>query len=111
MKDYYNLFVELSLQQCTKNDYANKQKVKKHNEASKFLKKLQDEMNKNVDNDVLYSLLKHEDDRVKINAASFCLHCGILIDHAVLTLRKIIDTSDDSTIRFSAEILLQNIVD
>ena len=27
MKNYYNLFVELSLQQCTKNDYANKQKV------------------------------------------------------------------------------------
>ena len=29
MKDYYNLFVELSLQQCTKNDYGNKLKVKK----------------------------------------------------------------------------------
>ena len=46
MKDYYNLFVELSLQQCTKNDYVNKLKVKKHNAASKKLNKLQDEMMK-----------------------------------------------------------------
>lgn len=27
MKDYYDLFVELSLQQCTKSDYANKLKA------------------------------------------------------------------------------------
>ena len=107
MKDYYNLFVELSLQQCTKNDYANKLKVKKHNEASKKLKKLQDEMKQNISEDVLYVLLNHEDDRVKVNAASFCLQSEILIDQAVLTLKKIIDVSDDSTICFSAKMLLQ----
>ena len=48
MKDYYNLFVELSLQQCAQSDYANKPKVKKHNVASKKLKKLQDEMKQNA---------------------------------------------------------------
>ena len=29
MKDYYNTFVDLSLQGCKKDDYADKQKVKK----------------------------------------------------------------------------------
>ena len=107
MKDYYKLFVELSLQQCTKNDYANKQKVKKHNVASKKLNELQNEMKQNVSEDILYVLLNHEDDRVKVNAASFCLQSEILIEKAVLTLKKIIDVSDDSTICFSAKMLLQ----
>ena len=78
MKDYYNLFVELSLQQCTKNDYENKLKVKKHNAAYKKLNKLQDEMMKNIGDDALHALLNHEDDRVKVNAASFCLNSEVL---------------------------------
>lgn len=108
MKDFINSFVELSLQQCTKNDYADKLKVKKHNTASKKLKKLQDEMKQSVSEDILHVLLNHEDDRVKVNAASFCLQSEILIDQAVFTLKRIIDVSDDSTICFSAKMLLQN---
>ena len=107
MKDYYNLFVELSLQQCAKNDYANKLKVKKHNAASKKLNKLQDEMKQNVSEDILNMLLNHEDDRVKVNAASFCLQTSNLVEPSVLTLKKIINDSDDSTICFSAKMLLQ----
>ena len=107
MKAYYNLFVQLSLQQCTKNDYANKQKVKKHNEAAKKLNKLQDEMKQNIREETLCMLLNHEDDRVKINAASFCLHSKVLVEQSVLTLKKIIADSDDSTICFSAKMLLQ----
>lgn len=107
MKDYYKLFVELSLQQCTKNDYANKLKVKTHNTAYKKLRLLQDEM-KQIDNEeMLHLLLNHEDDRVKINAASFCLQISVLVEKAVLTLERIIDVSDDSTICFSAKLLLQ----
>lgn len=34
MKDYYDLFVKLSLQQCTENDYADKAKVRRRNAAS-----------------------------------------------------------------------------
>lgn len=107
MKDYYDLFVELSLQQCTENDYADKLKVKKHNEASKKLENLKDEMKHKAGEDVLRLLLNHEDDRVKVNAASFCLQSEVLIEQAVFTLEKIIDTSNDSTICFSAKMLLQ----
>ena len=107
MKDYYNLFVELSLQQCTKNDYANKLKVKKHNVATKNLNKLQDEMMQNMTEDTVCALLNHEDDRVRVNAAFFCFHSGILAEQSVFTLKKVIDDSDDSTICFSAKMLLQ----
>ena len=107
MKEYYNLFVELSLQQCTKNDYGNKLKVKKHNAAYKKLNKLQDEMMKNIGDDALHALLNHEDDRVKVNAASFCLNSEVLVEQSIHTLEKIIAGSDDPTICFSAKMLLQ----
>lgn len=107
MKDYYNLFVELSLQQCTKNDYANKLKVKKHNAVAKKLNKMQDEMMQNISDDMLCMLLNHKDDRVKVNAASFCLHSKVLVEQSILTLKKIIADSDDSTICFSAKMLLE----
>ena len=107
MKDIYKLFVELSLQQCTQNDYTNKQKVKKHNAVLKKINKLQNEMKQDISEDMLQVLLNHEDDRVKVNVASFCLQSAILIDQSIHTLKKIIDTSDDSTISFSAKMLLQ----
>ena len=107
MKDYYNLFVKLSLQHCNKNDYVNKPKLKEHNAASKKLNKLQDEMMQNISNDTLCALLNHEDDRVKVNAASFCLKSEVLVEQSILTLEKIISDSNDSTICFSAKMLLQ----
>lgn len=109
MKDYYSLFVKLSLQQCVENDYANKSKVKKHNEAARKIQKLQNEMKQNASEETWYMLLNHEDDRVKVNAASFCLQSGILVEQAVLTLKEIVEISKDSTIRFSAQMLLQEL--
>ena len=106
-KDYYDLFVKLSLQQCTENDYADKAKVRRHNAAFKKLYKLQDETKRNMSEEALLILLNHEDDRVKVNAASFCLQWGILVGQSVQTLKKAADTSGDRTIRLSAETLLQ----
>ena len=107
MKDYYSLFVELSLQTCTKNDYADKQKVKKNNTAFKKLNKLQDEMKQNVNEEIWCALLDHEDDRVKVNAAAFCLQSKILVEQATFALEKVIDVSDDWSICLSAEMLLK----
>lgn len=109
MKDLYSSFVELSLQQCAKSDYSNKQKVKAHNTASKKLKLLQTEMEKNDSKELLCMLLSHEDDRVKINAASMCLQMNIIVDKAVYTLEKIVVFSDDSTMSFAAKMILQSI--
>ena len=107
MKDYYDLFVKLSLPQCTENDYADKAKVRRHNAAFKKLYKLQDETKRNMSEEALLILLNHEDDRVKVNAASFCLQWGILVGQSVQTLKKAADTSGDRTIRLSAEMLPQ----
>lgn len=107
MCEHYNSFVELSLQQCLKNDYADSEKIRRHNAASKKLLALQEEMKKNADEKVLYALLTHEDNRVKINAASFCLQLGLLTEPSVLALKKVADDSGDSVIRFSAKMLLQ----
>lgn len=107
MDDYYSEFVELSLQQCTKNSYIEKEKVKKHNIATKKLHQLQMEMRQNVSEDTLLELLHHKDDRVKINATNFCLQSKILIEQSILTLEKIIAVSNDSTICFSAKMLLE----
>ena len=109
MKDYYNLFIKLSLQQCIKNNYSNILEVKKHNAASKKLDKLKNEMKQNVSEDILYMLLNYEDDRVKVNAASLCLQMNVLVDQAVLTLKNIIDFSDNTTICFSAKMLLKSV--
>lgn len=109
MKDYYSCFVELSLRQCTKNDYADKKKVRVHNEMSKKLLELQTEMSRSDCTEVLHKLLSHEDDRVRCNAASMCLQIGVLPEKAVLVLKKIADSSTDPTVQFSAKMLLQNI--
>ena len=108
LKDYYSLFVELSLKQCTINDYANKSKVKEHNKASKKLKLLQLEMAQNCSKEILHMLLSHDDDRVKINAATLCLQMDALPEQSMLVLKNIIDFSPDSTMRFAAKMLSQN---
>ena len=109
MKDYYNEFIKLSLQQCTKNDYTNKAKVKAHNVASKKLQQLQNEMKKIDCAGTLNMLLFHEDERVKVNAVSLCLQLGINTEKAVHVLENIIATSDDATICFSSKMILKSI--
>lgn len=108
MKDYYNSFVNLSLQQGSKNDYSDKAKLKMHNAASKQLQQLQNIMKESDCTEVLCKLLSHEDERVRINAASLCLQMGVLIEKTNCVLRNIMDSSDDATMRFSAKIILQN---
>ncbi len=106
MKDHYELFIQLSMQQCAKDDYANKQKVEEHNLASKK-RQLQDEM-KNIGRvEILENLLCHEDDRVKINAAALCLEMRVFIEKASLVLKNIMESSSDTTLCFSARMILQ----
>ena len=71
--EYYELFVDYSMQQCLKNDYADKSKVKKHNYALAQLQKLKKTMCQNESLDIIELLLLHEDDRVRLNAAKFAL--------------------------------------
>lgn len=107
MKDYYSLFVELSLQQCAKNDYKDKSKVNAHNIAFTKLERLKRKIREGQNEDILLKLLSHEDNRVKINAASLCLQMNVFLEQSVTVLKKIITDSDDSTICFAAKMILK----
>ena len=109
MKDYFNLFIQLSKQQCLKNDYIDKQKLKKHNFASRKLKEIREEMKKSDCSAVLENLLRYDDERVKLNAATACIEMGVFIDDATNVLLEIIEKSDDSTLSFSAKMILKNL--
>lgn len=109
MKDYYSLFVKLSLQQCRKEDYVDKRKVRQHNAAVEKLISLEKEM-KNIDcTAVLKELLQHDDERVKINAATFCIQIGVLLDEAKKILIEVSSSSLDSTMQFCADMILQQL--
>ena len=110
MKDYYNLFVKLSLQQCEKDDYKSKLKVKEHNAAAKKLNRLCSEI-REIDssecNRILYCLLLYDDNRVKLNAATLCLQMNVNVSEAVEALNNVIKESDDAALCFSAKMVLQ----
>lgn len=108
MNDTYPLFVEYSLQQCAKEDYADPDKVKAHNAASKKLRRLLDTMRRQDSEEVLCRLLDHDEERVRVNAASACLQLGVAEARAVSVLRKLAAASDDPTIGLAAQMLLQH---
>ena len=106
MNDYC-LFVELALQQCTKNDYADKEKREKHNVAAKKLEQLKAKMRTYDCEDILGKLLAHEDDRVKINAASMCMQMNVRSAEATHALQSIVAASEDAAMCFAAQMLLR----
>lgn len=110
MQNYYDRFVQLSLQLCLKEDYADKQKLKAHDKAMTQLDKLQREMAKTDCSRVILALLEHPEERVRMGAAAFCIKIRIYIEKATAVLDNIIDTSNDSTIIFSAEMILKHML-
>lgn len=107
--EYYDLFIKLSLQLCTKEDYIDKRKVKQHNVAMKKLEHLRKEIKQQNNYEALNSLLKHKDERVRLNAASWCVKEGVFVDQAVSVLELIMNDCTDETFSFTAEILLKNL--
>ena len=88
MKNYYDLFVALSQMQCLKDDYDNKRRVFKNNAAHRKMAALQKEMRKQNQKETALSLLRHPDERVKLNV-----------------LREIQEHSADPTLRMTAKML------
>ena len=113
MEKYYNLLVQLSLQQCTVEDYKDKEKVLAHNVATKKIIKLCSEIKNQpqyVIEKTLKLLLEHEDDRVKINASNLCFQINVFVEQAKLLLKEIVCRSEDCTLRFSAKMILESVL-
>ena len=107
MKDYYNLFVELTKQLCRKEDYADRRNIKRHNAATDKLFKLRDEMKRANQLDLLLELMTHDYDRTRTYAATFCLHLDFHTQEAIAVLEEASHTASDSTVRFSAKMVLR----
>ena len=106
MQDYYKLFVQLSLQQCWKEDYDNNRKVSLHNKAMARLQQLSEELAETDCTELMTKLLIHEDDRVKINAANCCLKMNLLVEEAKATLENVMNNCEDPVWCFSAKMIL-----
>lgn len=109
MKSDYDLFVDLCKRQNLKDDYANSFKGISHNLAMKKLKSLQKKIEKNKDFILLENLMHHDDDRVRLNAASFALELGVNLKLSRFILEDIKKNSKDVTVSFSAEQLIKNV--
>ena len=108
MKDYYNLIVELSVQQCfLKEDYADKKKLRQHDKAVIKIIKLRNEMKQCDCDEILRKLLSHEDDRVRYSAGGICLYNDVLINEAEAVLKKLMESSSYPLLRFHAELSLK----
>ncbi len=105
MDDSYDIFIQLCLQQCKKEDYRDKAKVKAHNASFQALRQMETELAKTDRAPMLEKLLLHEDDRVKLNAAAMCLRQKILTEKALAILSDLAKESEDETLRLSAKMV------
>ena len=79
-----------------------------HNKAVEKLSKLKDEITVIESEEILKILLLYNDSRVKINAAQFCFEKQVLIEDAINSLNEVVKTEKDTTLNFSAKMLLKN---
>jgi len=109
MKDYYNLIVDLSMQQLLVDDYADKIKIRKHDRAMNKILKLQEEMMDIECDDVILKLLEHSEERVKLEGVVCCKRKRIYLDKAKEVLEDVINNPKDPTMQYAAEKLFEQI--
>ena len=100
--DNYNKIVELCKNLHTGDKKA---QINLHNNSMKQLAKLynQFEKDRKYAEGLYVSLMHHEDDRVRLNAAARCLALNVNIADAKKTLKQISKTNLDPSIRIEAE--------
>lgn len=103
--DYEAAFISLCLSMCVAEEYNDREKLKIHNSSMKKLRRLQDEIVESGETEILKKLLFHEDERVRLNAASACL--GLFPREAEKVLKELVDRASDPSIAFSARMLLK----
>ncbi|MBQ3505024.1 MAG: DUF2019 domain-containing protein [Oscillospiraceae bacterium] len=105
MKELYSLIIKYCISRCyTYDDLVDKKKLRLHNKAMSQLQKIQKEMYSEHDHctNIVLELLKHTDERVRMFAATYCLHANILVETGMQVLIQIRDYSESSYMRVSA---------
>lgn len=96
-------FAALCLQTMKKEDYGDRRKRRLHYAAMEQLRELARQGTASQ----LESLLDHRDSRVRIQACAACREQGFLMERSVETLRDVIVHEPDTTLKFSASMLLK----
>jgi hypothetical protein len=112
MKDYIKLYIQLcGLISDNTADYGDKRKVKIHNSAMKKLNAICDELRANIPyaTELLSTLLKNENEQVKLISASHCLKLGICSATAKNVLIDIQRNSNNKVRAFDAEMILKSL--
>ena len=106
---YYEAYVELIGQLCSREDYADKQKVRRHNAAMKKLQALQMKMCEDLGHasDAIEQLLESDRERVRVYIAYFCVEENLYVGTAADVLRDILKYSDDKMHRYYAHMALK----
>lgn len=106
----FEYFIELCSYLCRKEDYKDKKKIKRHNEAIQKLNKLKTTMLSTSDKskEVWKRLLCYNDDMVRLLSASICLDESLYNDEAKNVLLELAMSANDETIKFSAKMKLPN---
>jgi len=106
---YYEAYVELVSQLCGREDYGDKQKVRRHNAAMKKLQALQMKMCEDLGHasDAIEQLLESDYERVRVYIAYFCVEQNLYAEKAANVLRGIVKHSDDKMHRYYAHMALK----
>ena len=106
MKDHYTAFVQYSKKFVrTFEELQDKRLRQIHNRAMTGLHKLKCEMFVESDkcSDLILSLLKHEDENVRISAGAYCIQAETHTEEGRTELQTISENGSTRYIRFSAE--------
>lgn len=107
MKDYFKLYIEYCNKLCFENDYNDKKKLKAHNASMEKLEILHREMLRFDCSEIMLELLRYDDERVRLNAAAFCIKNEIHPSLSRKVLLHISEKSSDASLGFSAKMVLK----
>lgn len=104
-------FLSLCRKTMYQQDYADAGKRKRHNRAVKALEDMSRALSPQEAQQVLPALLEHPDPRVRLYTVTACRKAEVLPKKAVDTLRGIIVTEPDTTLKMAASMLLKQYVE
>lgn len=103
--DRFDAYVNLCLKLRMAHD-TDRKSVKIHNDAVTELEELGKDILNSGETDLFYQLMDHDDVRVSLYSAAFCLRWELLYEKAINTVKHIADFCKDAEHSFSAKELI-----
>ena len=107
MEDIYNQYVELCENMCTADDYVDKAKLRKHNQAMRKILDLHKKMKEFDSSELLAKLLSNSNEQVILHAASFGIQNDVLYCRSMKALENLDARSKDPSISINAHMSIK----